>query len=73
MNIHHLRNATFVIESADTFILIDPMLSGVGELPPFSYIRHKLQRNPLVPLPDNASAVLDRVNHAWLRIHKNGV
>jgi len=33
MNIHHLRNATFVIESGDAFILVDPMLSGVGKLP----------------------------------------
>lgn len=63
MNIHHLRNATFVIESGDAFILVDPMLSGVGKLPPFSYIRHKLLRNPLVPLPENANAVLEQVNH----------
>ena len=61
MKIHHLRNATFVIESGEHYILIDPMLSGKGELPPFAYFRHKLQRNPLVALPDNAAEILDRV------------
>jgi L-ascorbate metabolism protein UlaG (beta-lactamase superfamily) len=36
MKIHHLRNATFVIESGDHYILIDPMLSQKGELPSFT-------------------------------------
>ncbi len=63
MKIHHLRNATFVIESGVNFILIDPMLSGKGELPPFAYFRHKYRRNPTVPLPDNAHEILDKVTH----------
>ncbi|MCU0598413.1 MAG: hypothetical protein MUE70_04035 [Desulfobacterales bacterium] len=33
MKIHHLRNATFVIESGKHFILIDPMLCDKGKLP----------------------------------------
>ena len=61
MKIHHIRNATFVIESGTNHILIDPMLSEQGTLPPFAYFRHKLMRNPLVPLPDNASVILDKV------------
>ena len=61
MKIHHLRNATFVIESGENHILIDPMLSGKGELPPFAHFKHKSERNPTVKLPDNASQVLDRV------------
>jgi len=38
MKIHHLRNATFVIESGTHFILIDPMLIEKGKLAPFSII-----------------------------------
>lgn len=62
MKIHHLRNATFIIESKDQYILIDPMLSGVGELPTFTYFKHKAQKNPLVPLPPHSSKLLSKVN-----------
>lgn len=61
MKFHHLRNATFVIESGQNFILVDPMLSEKGKLPPFAYLRHKARRNPVVPLPETASVLLDRV------------
>lgn len=61
MKIHHLRNATFVIESGSNNILVDPMLSDKGKLPPFSYLKHKALRNPIVPMPQNASRILDRV------------
>ena len=61
MKIHHLRNATFVIESGANHILIDPMLSERGELPPFARFRHKSRKNPIVALPDNASDILNRV------------
>lgn len=63
MKIHHLRNATFVIEAGENHILIDPMLSGIGELPPFAHFRHKCRRNPLVSLPDNANKILDKITH----------
>ena len=63
MKLHHLRNATFVIESGPHHILIDPMLSEKGELPPFSYFKHKAARNPMVALPPNAPEILARVTH----------
>ena len=66
MKIHHLRNATFVIESNKKFILIDPMLGVKGSLPPFAYFRFKLQKNPLVELPKNSSSILDKVTHALI-------
>jgi len=61
VKIHHLRNATFVIESGPHHILIDPMLSDKAKLPPFAVFAHKLARNPLVSLPPNASTILERV------------
>ncbi len=63
MNIHHLRNATFVIESKKHVILIDPMLGDQGVLPSFSNFRHKPERNPTVPLPGNAPQILETVTH----------
>jgi len=66
LKIHHLRNATFVIESGKYHILIDPMLSGEGELPPFARIKHKSHRNPTVPLPDNAAGILDKTTHCLI-------
>jgi L-ascorbate metabolism protein UlaG (beta-lactamase superfamily) len=61
MKIHHLRNATFVIESGINFILVDPMLSRKGQLPTFTYFRHTPERNPIVDLPENALQILDKV------------
>jgi len=61
LKIHHLRNATFVIESEPHFILIDPMLSQKGELPPFARFRHRAQRNPIVPMPSNAAGILEKI------------
>ena len=66
MKIHHLRNATFVVESGDNHILIDPMLSGKGELPPFARFRHKPADNPTVSLPENASQILQKVTHCLI-------
>ncbi|MCP4022105.1 MAG: MBL fold metallo-hydrolase [Desulfobacteraceae bacterium] len=66
MKIHHLRNATFVIESGLNHILIDPMLSRKGQLPTFTHFRHKPARNPIVPLPDNALKFLDKVTHCFI-------
>ncbi len=62
MRIHHLRNATFVIETGSNYILIDPMLSEKGALPPYAYLRHRPLRNPIVSLPENAPKILDSVN-----------
>ena len=66
MKIHHIRNATFVIESKENFILIDPMLSNKGELPPFAYFRHKARKNPLVELPANTNKILRKVTHCLI-------
>ncbi len=66
MKIHHLRNATSVIESGANHILIDPMLSGKGELPPFARFRHKPRHNPTVSLPDNASQILGKVTYCLI-------
>lgn len=63
MKIHHLRNATLVIETDSDFILVDPMLGEVGTIPPFAYLKYKMQKNPLVPLPENASELLRQVTH----------
>jgi len=74
MKIHHLRSATFVIESGKNHILIDPMLSEKGALPPFAYLRHKARRNPIVSLPDNATHILDKVTHCFVtHVQKWGV
>jgi len=66
MKIHHIRNATFVIHSKDNYILIDPMLSKKGELPPFSYIKHKLKKNPTVELSSNSQNILAKVTHCLI-------
>ena len=66
MKLHHLRNATFVIESNEHNILVDPMLCEKHTLPPFSRIKYKAQRNPLVDLPNNASQVLNNVTHCLI-------
>ncbi len=63
MKIHHLRSATFVIESGKHFILIDPMLGDQGTLPPFSVFRFKAAKNPTVDLPSNAQDLLAKVTH----------
>ncbi|MEZ9505290.1 MBL fold metallo-hydrolase, partial [Vibrio sp. 10N.286.51.B11] len=54
MKIHHLRSATFLIESGEKFILIDPMLGKKGSMPPFSVIKAKAAKNPTVKMPSNA-------------------
>ncbi len=61
MKIHHLRNATFVIESGKHYILVDPMLSKKGAMPSYTYFRNSPQRNPTISLPDNAERILSKV------------
>lgn len=50
MTLQHIRNATSVLTMNGKKILIDPMLSEAGELPPVPFTR-TLRRNPLTPLP----------------------
>ena len=66
MKIHHLRNATFVIESGEKYILIDPMLNDKGTLPPFARFKHQSKKNPIVSLPDNASDILNKVSNCLI-------
>lgn len=66
MKIHHLRNATFIIESESNFILIDPMLSDKGELPSFARFRHRPAKNPTVELPANAQKLLAKVSYCLI-------
>jgi len=63
VKLHHLRNATFVMEAGEHHILVDPMLGAEGTMPPFARFKHKPRNNPLVPLPDNAPDVLRQVTH----------
>ena len=66
MKIQHVRNATMVIEADNRVILVDPMLGPKGTMPPFSFIRSKPRKNPIVPLPDNFQPVLERVTHCLI-------
>lgn len=66
MKIHHIRNATMVIEAGPHFILVDPMLGPKGSGLPFSLIRFKARRNPIVNLPDQTSAILAQVTHCLI-------
>ncbi len=70
MKLHHLRNATLIIEHQEHMILVDPMLGKVGTQPPFTLFRFKARKNPLIPLPDNSQEKLDRVTHCLIT-HKH--
>ena len=66
LKIHHLRNATMVLETEKDVILIDPMLGNQGSMPPFTLFRHKARRNPTVPLPKSAKQILNKVTHCLI-------
>ena len=67
MKIHHLRNATLVIETEDKVILVDPMLGKKGTAgPTFTLFRFKPQRNPIVDLPTNAMPIVEKTTHCLL-------
>lgn len=67
MKIHHLRNATMVIESGDTFILVDPMLGDKGTAgPTFTLFRFKPQRNPIIDLPTGAMDIVEKTTHCLI-------
>ncbi|WP_394751034.1 MBL fold metallo-hydrolase [Spongiimicrobium salis] len=67
MKIHHIRNATLILETADKVILVDPMLSQKGEAgPPFTFFRFKPQRNPTVNLPSNAQELIKKTTHCLI-------
>jgi L-ascorbate metabolism protein UlaG (beta-lactamase superfamily) len=66
LKIHHIRNATFIIETATDVILVDPMLGDKGTLPPFVFIRMKARRNPTVPFPEVSRPMLEKVTHCLI-------
>ncbi|WP_081979247.1 MBL fold metallo-hydrolase [Lacinutrix jangbogonensis] len=66
IKIHHLRNATMVLETEKDVILIDPMLGDQGFMPSFTLFRHKARRNPIVPLPVNSNLILEKVTHCLI-------
>jgi L-ascorbate metabolism protein UlaG (beta-lactamase superfamily) len=67
MKVHHLRNATMVIETGDKVILVDPMLGKKGTAgPTFTLFRFKPQKNPIVDLPNNAMSIVNKATHCLI-------
>lgn len=66
MKITQLRNATVIIEASNNVILIDPMLAPKGAIPALKYLTRHRRRNPLVELPQNTGALLERVTHCLI-------
>ncbi|MEM9363440.1 MAG: MBL fold metallo-hydrolase [Bacteroidota bacterium] len=67
MKIHHIRNATLLIETKDKMILVDPMLGKKGEVgPPFTFFRFKPRRNPTVDLPLGAMERIEKTTHCLI-------
>ncbi|OUS01003.1 MBL fold metallo-hydrolase [Flavobacteriales bacterium 33_180_T64] len=67
MKIHHLRNATMVLETKDKVILVDPMLGKKGTAgPTFTLFRFKPQRNPILDLPHNAMEIVNKTTHCLI-------
>lgn len=68
MNIHHIRNATEVVEYAGKKFLIDPMLAKKGTMPPFGTAvglppaPREDQNNPLVNLPTSIENIITDVD-----------
>lgn len=68
MNIHHIRNATAVVEYAGKKFLIDPMLGEKGSMPPFGTgvglppAPREDQNNPLVDLPTSIDAIISNID-----------
>ena len=61
MILHHLRNASAVVQLAEHRLLVDPMFSEPGSMPSFRFLARGGQRNPIVPLPDATEAALEGV------------
>ncbi|MGH2317679.1 MBL fold metallo-hydrolase [Planococcus sp. SE5232] len=59
MNIHHIRNATLVVEYAGKTFLVDPFLAEKEVYPPFPNSARQDQKNPLVGLPVSIEDIID--------------
>ena len=66
MKLHHLRNATLVIETDQHVIVVDPMLGKKKTIPPFTLFRYKPKRNPIVALPKNSREILSKVTYCLI-------
>ncbi len=66
MVIHQIRNATLVIEMDGKFILVDPMLGKKGSGVPYSFVRFKVARNPLVDLVEGAQETIGKTTHCLI-------
>ncbi len=66
MKLHHLRNATLVIETEKHVLLIDPMLGKRKTIAPFTVFRYPPKRNPLTALPKNSREILSKVTHCLI-------
>lgn len=67
MKVHHLRNATLIIETGEKVILVDPMLGKRGSsAPPFTVFRFKPKRNPILNLPAHAMDLVERTTHCLI-------
>ena len=67
MKIHHIRNATMVIESNGIMLLIDPMIGKKGSAAqPFSYLRFKPVKNPIINLPEGSTELINKCNHCLI-------
>jgi len=64
MRVHHIRNATLILHLGGQRLLVDPMLGAVGSGIGFHLFRGQYRRNPVVPLPSKAEAVLATVTGA---------
>jgi len=66
MKLHHIRNATLVVETTEHCILIDPMLGPAGTMPPFSIFKSKAKKNPTASFPDGSRGILEKVDHCLI-------
>lgn len=66
MKIHHIRNATMILETQDQVILVDPMMGPKGTMLPFTFFRFKPRKNPIVDYPESSRAILDKVTHCLI-------
>lgn len=60
MEIQQLRSATMLVSIGSHHLLVDPMLADVGAMPGFKMFGGGRRRNPLVPLPAETAAALER-------------
>ena len=70
MHITQLRNATILVQVetpvGPASIVVDPMLAEPGTIPALRRLTRRRRRNPLVPLPPQATAALTGATHALI-------